>query len=131
MSKNYQKKFISPEPPAGLLEKIIYRIHEERRLLNFKRRIIFFSVGLIGSIVALIPSFRALKGGLVESGFIKFLSLLFSDFGVVMTCWQNFALALLESLPTINIIVFLVVIFIFFGSLKFLVRDIKIIFKSA
>ena len=113
----------------GLLEKIMRRIRREQRLLLLKRSIIYL-VGLAGSMAAFVPTFRMVKTGLIESGFIQFFSLLFSDLNIVMAHWQNFALALLESLPVMDIIVFAVVIVVFLESLKFLAKDMKIVFHQ-
>jgi hypothetical protein len=110
-----------------LFEKIICRIQKEKRMLNLKRRLAFFSVGLLGSITAFIPTFHLVQHGLAESGFIKFFSLLFSDIRTVMSYWQNFVFALLESLPIVSIAALLATIFVFLESVKFLVQDIRVI----
>lgn len=132
MNKDYEKLFSqleTPEPAAGLFDKIIQRIRREQRLLVIKRRLVLFSVGTLGSVVAFIPVFRLVQSGLAESGFMEFFSLIFSDLGLVTAHWQNFVLALLESLPVMSVVMFLAVIFIFIESLKFLTRDIKVVFK--
>lgn len=120
-----------PEPPKGLFNKIMARIQEERRLLTIKRQLVIFSLGVAGSAIAFIPAFKMLQTGLYESGFLQFFSLIFSDFGTVISYWQNFVMSLLETLPIINLAILLTIIFVFMGSLKFLVKDIKIIFTSA
>lgn len=133
MPKDYKNPFIhqrSPEPPKGLFNKIMARIQEERRLLTIKRRITIFSLGVVGSAVALIPTFKMVQTGLYESGFLYFFSLIFSDFGTVVSYWQNFIMSLLETLPVINLVILLIIIFIFMESLKFLVKDVKIIFTA-
>lgn len=130
-SKDYQqliKHLKSPEPAADLFSRIMRRIHSEKKILNLKRRVIFFSFGLIISLLVLVPAFKMVRAEFIESGFIDFFSLLFSDFGAVLTCWQSFVLTLLESLPVMSAVVFLLVIFLFLESLKFLVRDMKIVF---
>lgn len=113
------------EPPSGLFERIVNRIHKEQRLLTIRRRIAIFSVGLSGSSVVFIPVFKMLSAELAESGFIQFLSLLFSDFSIVARYWQSFVLTLLETLPAISLIVFLTIIFVFLESLKFLIKNTK------
>ncbi len=118
----------TPEPPEGLFDKIMQRIHKEQLFLTLKRRIILFSMALAGSAAALISTFRILQTGLVESGFMEFLSLFFSDFGVVTAQWQNFTLALMEALPAVSIAAFLAAIFIFLEALKFLIRDMRVVF---
>ncbi len=130
MRKDYEKLFShlkSPEPPDGLFEKIILRLRKEQKLISLKRRLIIFSIGLIGSAVAFISAFQAVQKGFTESGFIEFLSLLFSDAGVIMTYWQNFALSLLETFPTMSLVALLAIGLIFLESLKLLAKDIKIL----
>lgn len=133
MPMDYKNSLISqelPEPPKGLFNKIMARIQEERRLLTIKRQLAIFSLGVAGSAIAFIPAFKMLQTGLYESGFLQFFSLIFSDFGTVISYWQNFVMSLLETLPIINLAILLTIIFVFMGSLKFLVKDIKIIFTS-
>lgn len=132
MPTDYEKLFTpfkSPEPPEGLFEQIMRRVHKEERLLAVKRMIVF-SLGLIGSAIAFFPALQTMRGVFAESGFMEFFSLLFSDAGLVMTYWQNFIMTLLESLPVISLSIFLAVIFVFLESFKFLAMDIKFIFTS-
>jgi len=132
MHKDWEKLFNylkTPEPAEGLFEKITQRIRKEQRLLIIKRRLALFSIGVVGSAAAFIPVFRMVQSGFTESGFTEFFSLIFSDLGPVTAHWQNFVLALLESLPVMSIAAFLGIIFIFIESLKFLTRDIKVVFK--
>jgi len=116
-------------PPKGLLEKILKRIHREERLLVL-RRIIIFSVMLAGSLLAFVPVLRILLYNFSQSGFIHFFSLIFSDFSSVATYWQSFAMILLESLPAVSLALFLAVLLIFLQSAKSLIKNIKIIKNS-
>jgi hypothetical protein len=128
--QEYKKLFsylTPPEPPAGLFDKIMQRIYKEQRLLIIKRRIVLFSAGALGSAAAFIPVFRMVQSAFSQSGFLEFFSLLFSDSGLVITYWQNFALALMESLPVMSVAALLGTIFIFIGSIKFLSQDIKVV----
>lgn len=114
------------ELPEGLLEKIIKRIHKEERLLVWRRTIIF-SVTFIGSLAAFVPVLKILLSNFSRSGFLKFFSLIFSDFPSVATYWQSFVMILLESLPAVSIALFLVVVLLLLQSAKSLTKDIKII----
>ena len=118
-----------PEAPDNLFNKIITRINRRQRMLAISR-VIVFSFSLLGSLVAAWPIFSAVKIEFVNSGFLQFLSLVFSDFEVIITYWQSFALTLLESLPAISIALSLLILFIFMGSLKFLTKDIKILINK-
>jgi uncharacterized metal-binding protein len=133
MRENTEKLFASftpPEPPAGLFERIMRRIQEEQRLLTLKRRVFVFSVGMMVSAAAFAPALKITEAELSASGFLRFLSLAFSDFEVITAYRQNFALTLLETIPAISLALLLAVIFVFLGSLKILARDIKVVFAS-
>jgi len=109
-----------------LFERILKRIHREERLLVL-RKVIIFSTTLIISVVGLFPAFNMLLADLSQSGFISFFSLIFSDFSVVRTYWQSFAIILLETLPALSIALFLAVLLILLQSIKSLTRNLKII----
>jgi ABC-type spermidine/putrescine transport system permease subunit I len=131
MLKKYEQLFAylkTPEPPAGLFDRTMRRIRKEQRLLAIKWRLAIFSVASLISLVALIPTFKMAQTGLNESGFIQFFSLLLSDSGVVITYWQSFVLALLESLPAVSLALFLAAVFASLESVKLLIQNIKIIF---
>jgi len=113
------------ELPEGLFDRIICRIREERRILVFKRRFVFYFVGAIGSLIAFISAFNVMWTELTQSGLVQFISLIFSDTGAVLAFWDVFALSILESLPAFNIATVLAILFIFLGSLKLLARDIS------
>jgi len=111
----------------NLFQKIMSRIGEERRRLAVKRRIFVFSFGLAVSAAAFFPTLNIVKNELAESGFLNFVSLIFSDLGAVLANWQNFLFAILESFPVMSVAAFLATIFVFLQSLKFLNRNAKII----
>ena len=111
------------EPPKGLLEKILKRIHKEERLLAF-RRIIIFSLMLAGSLLGFFPSLKMLLSDFNSSGFISFFSLIFSDFSSVTTYWQSFTMILLETLPAVSLVLFLAVVLIFLQSIKSLTKNV-------
>jgi hypothetical protein len=130
MPKDYEKLFSNlraPEPPDGLLEQIMLRLRKERRSFIIRRRIVIFSLGLIGSMAAFMPVWRLVQTELAASGFMRYFSLLFSDTSTVAAYWQSFVYALLESLPAFSLAVFLFVVFVFLESLKVLVQNMKII----
>jgi len=86
-----------------------------------------FSLVLMASVAAFIPTLKMVQSELSESGFLQFLSLAFSDFGIIAIYWQNFVMSLLETIPAMSFAILLVIIFVFLYSLKFLVRNIEIL----
>lgn len=117
------------EPPAGLLDRILSRIALERRLQRAKHRLVVFSIALLISIISFLPAFKLAQTSLRESGFSQFLSLLTTDWSIIMVYWQSFIFSLLESLPVISLAIFVAVIYIFALSLKFLTQDLKNIYQ--
>lgn len=113
-------------PPSGLLEKILKRIHREERILVL-RRVVLFSITLAGSILAFVPALKILLSDFSQSGFLNFFSLIFSDFPSVAAYWQSFAMILLETLPAVSLALFLAVLLTFLESVKVLTKNIKII----
>lgn len=134
MDHNFEKLFSHlkpPEPPADLLDKILNRIQREKKLINIKRRIVVFSLGVLGPAIAFIPAFRAVQAEIAESGFSELFSLIFSDLSVVINLWDQFILSILESLPVMSMVLLFTIIFVFLGSLKYLVRDITTILATS
>lgn len=115
------------EPPEYLFGKIMNRIKREQQLLNLRKRLIIFSTGTAGSIIAFVPALNAVRADLTESGILHFISLVFSDFTTVVTLWKELAFSVLESLPIISIAVFLAAIFMFLGCIKFLAQNMAVI----
>jgi len=109
MRKDYEKLFTylkSPEPPAGLFERIILAIKREEELRNSKRLVFGFLTLLIASLVLLPFSWSLLVSQTTESAVLYFVSAALSDIGTFLALWQNFSLAIIESLPITGIIVF-------------------------
>ncbi len=131
MRKDYEKLFSHlepPEPSAGLLNRIMKQIRREQYMRTLRLRFAFFIILLAASATAAVPAYRAMQSSIAESGFMQFLSLLFSDTGTVMAYWDSFVLTLLEALPVISIAVLLASIIAFLESLKFIIRNFKTIF---
>lgn len=113
------------EPPERLYLGILARIGREKRRLTLIR-LAFFGVVAVASLVAVIPSFQYVAREFAQSGFYEYLFLVFSDSGVVLASWREFALSLAESLPITEITIFLVTIFVFLVSAKLAIKNIHI-----
>ncbi|MFA5021238.1 MAG: hypothetical protein WC517_04240 [Patescibacteria group bacterium] len=111
-----------------LFNRIMARIEREK-IKTARRKAVFFAGTFLISVLASWPSFNLLRADLAASGFLDYLSLVFSDFGIVAVYWQSFSLALLETLPLISVIISLTLVWIMLESLKLLVRDFKNTFK--
>lgn len=115
------------EPRDGFIDDIIARIRKEKELYLLKRRIVIFSMSLISSALALWPALRLLESDLATSGFGQFISLAFSDSGMVAAYWQNFALAVLESMPVMSLAFFLAVVFMLLKSSQKIFQNLKMV----
>lgn len=124
--ENLFKLAATPLPSDHLADRIIGRIAAERRRA-LVRRIAFFSAGAIASTAAFVPSLLALRTAAAESGFVQYLSLLFSDGGAVAAIWQDFAYALMESLPAASIASCLTAFLLLFASLTILSHDVRML----
>lgn len=102
----------------ALFEKIMWRIGAEKNKIAIRRKIAVFSVILAISFAGFIPAIKMAYSGFTSSGFTQLFSLIFSDTSIVMGLWQNFALAILETLPINGILLAVVLAIIFFSSLK-------------
>ena len=118
--------FSAPQPSDELAEKILGKIKQAQKR-KAKIRLAVFAVVSVLSVVALVPAGYWLWQDVSQSGFFQFVSLLFSDFGMVLAYWHNFVLAVLESLPVLSLIVFSGVAVLLLESIRSLSRNIKII----
>ncbi|MBP6859215.1 MAG: hypothetical protein KBC69_01150 [Candidatus Magasanikbacteria bacterium] len=100
-------------PPPFLSAQIMSVIAKKRRFYAFVRLGIFslFSIcSSVGSVLIL----RVEWPSIAQSEAAQLLSLLFSDFSVIVEYWREYVLSLLESLPLISMI--LIAVFIWATS---------------
>ncbi|MFA5936611.1 MAG: hypothetical protein WC822_01895 [Candidatus Paceibacterota bacterium] len=95
-----------------------------RNKRNTLLRLWAFSVAGLASFMGLIPAWKALLNDLTQSGFYEYLSLAFSNGSSVSSYWKEFSLSIAEALPTMSILLSLSLIFIFFLSLKYVMKQI-------
>ena len=111
MRKDYEKLFAHlepPEPPAGLFDRIIIAIKHEQELRNTKRLVFGFLTLLVISFSAAPFSWELFTNQILDSGMIQFIEIAFSDSNALFASWQEFSLAIAESLPIIGIAIFTV-----------------------
>jgi len=125
MKENLKRAFlkISLLPEESLADKTWHAIVlRDRRIARLKLWV-FSLIGLF-SFVGFVPVFRMLFSDFAQSGFYEYFSLAFSSSGSVITYWKEFLSLLAESLPVISILSTLTLVFIFFLSLKYAMREI-------
>ena len=127
MTESFRNNINSEEPSKELFFKVIGRIKKEKRMITVRRRLVLFSGAFAISSGFIIPVFNATKNGLATSGFLEFSSLIFSDTRLIIANWQSFMFSLLESVPVMSLITLLILVLIFFKSLKEITEDVKFI----
>ncbi len=110
MRKDYEKLFTHlelKEPPVGLFDRIILAIKREQELQQTKRLLFGFLSLLLISLSVMPLSGAMLVSQIKSSGISYFISAAINDLGTFFSFWQDFSLAILESLPIIGIMTFL------------------------
>ena len=136
MRDNQEKSFeyeALAAPPRSLFSRIIKRLGLEKELALIKGNLKFFSTLLVIFLVLSVFAFIGVKYVLAESSFGPFISLMFSDPGVVIKYWHSFTFAAFESMPGITAAaLFLSVAFmiLFIRLAAFAVERFFIIIKS-
>lgn len=114
---------IKYEAKANLAENVWHAIIlHDKRIAHLKLWI--FSLIGSGSLLGLIPVLKIMLNDFIQSGFYEYLSLAFSSSRSILAYWKDFLSLLAESLPVISILSSLTLIFIFFLSLKYIMREI-------
>jgi len=109
MRKDYEKLFThleSPEPPAGLFDRIILAIKREQEWRNTKRLAFGFLALLLTSLATVPFSWTFLSGQIAESGVLQFISVAISDLKTFLSIWPDSVMAIAESLPVMGIAIF-------------------------
>lgn len=109
MRRDYEKLFTNldpKEPSAGLFDRIILAIKREQELSQGKRLLFGFLFLLLVSLVTTPFSGALLINQIKNSGISYFISTAISDLGAFSMFWEDFGLAVLESLPIGGLIAF-------------------------
>ena len=117
------------EPSADLQDRIIQRLHEEAYYLRIRRQFAVLLLLLISSLAVLPFTVFALFEAARLSGFLMFVSLLFSDSAVALSQWQDVGYSLLESFPVVPMIACGVVALVASWSLSFVLREYRNVWK--
>jgi len=129
MPKNFKDFLTSDELiefPDELFDKIIIKIQKEKKVKKIKRKMYFWSVIFALSLGAFAPTIIFIKNSLAHTGFVQYVSLLFSDTAIILSYWKSFGLSLLGSLPLTGLILFSLILTVFMESLKILTKNIKL-----
>jgi ABC-type multidrug transport system permease subunit len=126
------KKIGDLKSPDFLQSKIIFRINQIQTKRSKLQMIITRTIGGL-SFVAFFPILINFISQLQNSGFWNYLSLFFTDTGIVALYWKQFSLSLIEATPMLSLTLILLSLLGLFTSFKFgfIKKDIKRIGLSA
>lgn len=104
--------------PEGRLSGDIWAVIELKRTQIIKwKKFSYLSL----SILSLFGSVLSVKSLIIQStqlGFFEYLSLAFSDSGIIAKYWKEYTLSLVDSLPIVSLAISLFLLFILFISIK-------------
>ncbi len=131
MVDNYEKLFSqieSPEPRLGLFDRIILAIKREGEARQTRKIFFFFAAMLFVSLAAVPFSSLMLLNEIKSSGIYYFIFTALSDFGIFLGSWQNFGLAILESLPITGLVVFTISVGLTLFTVRLFLREKRLFF---
>ncbi len=115
------------EAPSGLYAAILLRIKAAQLRAARVRTGLFGALALL-SLVALVPALQYTAEQFYASGFYDYLLLIVSDHSLVLTYWQQFALTLIESLPSLALLLLVPVVVVLLYSLRKVIQTGRVAF---
>lgn len=105
------QSLVIAQPPQDLVDRIILAVLKKKKFYDSVR---FFSYSFLAllSCVGCVVVWKMEGSNILNSKLVELLSLLFSDFGVVVSFWREYALSVLEAVPVFSI--FFVSLFVWF-----------------
>jgi len=121
LAEFFQKAKYEPERDAAphIWQMIITR---EKHVDQLKLWV--FSVASFVSLAGLVPAINILLRDLTKSGLYEYLSLIFENGNSIASYWKELAFSLAQSLPTMSIIFTLSLVFVFFLSLRYVMKQV-------
>lgn len=115
---------LTSEPAANLAERVILSIRLAERRKAIREEIVFSLASLL-SLAGFIAAVRSTIQAVYASGVSEILSLLFSDFQLMVSNWKYFTLSLVESLPAMSLALTLASIAAFLVFISLSARNFK------
>ncbi|MEI6305030.1 MAG: hypothetical protein WCP09_03395 [Candidatus Taylorbacteria bacterium] len=100
-----------------MFRSVICRVENFEITRSHRRSIAYSTISVI-AFFALIPAIYMIVISITQSGFGKYLSLVFSDSSYVIDNWKQFLLSTVSSLPIMSGIAILLALFIILGALR-------------
>jgi len=117
-NRDFKEVFVA-EPPAGLLQKVLLRLDQESKTLSMRRRFFLAAAVFLGIASSFMSVWNVFWSDVSRSGFGQYLTLLFSDFKMVLANWQDFGLGLLESFPIVSAVSLLAITLLLLVMVKY------------
>ena len=120
MSQKYKKIFsfsIDDKAPERVFSAVLKRIEDRKTKQEHAKA---FAHGLLAiiAVIAIVPAISYFISEATQSGFLQYLSLVFSDGSAILSDWKDLTMSILESIPIISSISCLALIFIIANSLR-------------
>lgn len=103
--------------PESLYEAVRVRITALERRSARVRSALFGALSLV-SLAALVPALQYAGQQFYASGFYDYFTLLFSDSSLALAYWRELGLSLLESLPSLALLLLIPIVAMLLWSLK-------------
>lgn len=132
MIKESKEIFTRSKPTelsVGLFDRIIAAIKREQEFQHTKRLLFGFLFLLVISVAAAPFSWTILAKQVESSGILYFISMATNDLQTFFVFWQDFSLAILESLPILGIIVFAINIALMLFTLRLFLHKKQFLFR--
>ena len=119
MEQNLQKLFKSAsyQPESRLFGDIWSAIEYKSTQITKWKKFGYLSVSVL-SLSGSIFSIKSLIEEFIRLGFFNYLSLAFSDGGVIAKYWKEYTLTLVDSLPVVSLVLSFFLLFILFISIR-------------
>lgn len=101
----FQKKS-TIQTPENLLGQILARVNQEQKKKEHREQIAWGGI-FLASLATFIASGAHAVTVIASSNFGSYVSLIFTDTSSILSIWKQASLSLIESLPFIELIVFL------------------------
>ncbi|HOD96908.1 MAG: hypothetical protein WC579_00235 [Candidatus Paceibacterota bacterium] len=105
-----------------LLKKILWKIREEKNK-RIRKEVLLSFCGLMVSLALLPLSFQLSYSNFIETGFIYYLGTIIMHWELWSSFLNEFIFILLESLPTVGLLLVLTNLFMLAFSLKYLLKN--------
>jgi len=119
VEQNLQKLFKNAkyQPERRLSNDILIAIEYKNAQITKWKKFGYLCVGIL-SLSGSVLSIRSLIVESFRLGFYDYLSLAFSDSGVIATYWKEYTLSLVDSLPIASLVLSFFLLFVLFISIR-------------